>query len=77
MTIKILLFGVIGDICKTTQMEIENINTSDELVSSMLRKFPEIEKHKYRIAVNQKMISENYTFQDGDEIAFLPPFAGG
>jgi len=29
------------------------------------------------VAINQEMATENSLVQDGDEIAMLPPFAGG
>ncbi len=30
-----------------------------------------------RVAVNQEMVVESVVIQNGDEIAFLPPFSGG
>lgn len=30
-----------------------------------------------RIAVNQHLVNETTTLQDGDEVAFLPPVTGG
>lgn len=29
------------------------------------------------VAVNQEMVDDNHLVRDGDEIALLPPFAGG
>jgi molybdopterin converting factor small subunit len=33
--------------------------------------------YTYRISVNNELTNEDRTLSDGDEIALLPPFAGG
>ena len=36
-----------------------------------------IHKKKVLVSVNQEIAHEDTTIQDGDEVALLPPFAGG
>ena len=39
--------------------------------------FPEIVHYNYRIALNNEIIDGDPSLKSGDEVAFLPPFAGG
>ncbi len=74
---KILLFGELTDITKNSFIEIETVNDIDELNKSIHQKFPSLQNHKYQIAVNSSLITKNISLSETDEIAFLPPFAGG
>jgi molybdopterin converting factor small subunit len=39
--------------------------------------FPEIAHYNFRIAVNNEIVNEDPVLNDGDEVAYMPPFAGG
>ena len=39
--------------------------------------YPFLKNMNYLIAVNQEVIKDNIALRDGDEIALMPPFAGG
>jgi molybdopterin synthase sulfur carrier subunit len=39
--------------------------------------YPEMIHYSYRVSVNNEITNEDRLLSDGDEIAFLPPFAGG
>ena len=73
----ILFFGVLTDIVEAQRIEIASVSTTDELIIFMELKYPEIRKHNYQIVINQKKIEGNMSINSNDEIAFLPPFAGG
>jgi len=73
----VLLFGVLADIVKTQRIGIAGVSTTDELIKLMEEKYPEIKNYTYQIAVNQKQIEGNCVISENDEIALLPPFAGG
>jgi molybdopterin synthase sulfur carrier subunit len=73
----VLLFGVLADIVKTQRIDIASVSTTDELIELMEEKYPEIKNYNYQIAVNQKQIEGNVVISENDEIALLPPFAGG
>jgi molybdopterin synthase sulfur carrier subunit len=78
MRLKILFFGQLTEITRSTIIE-ENVSIKSvyQLEANFKIKFPELKNYKYQIAVNQKIISEDIILNEGDEIAFLPPFSGG
>jgi molybdopterin synthase sulfur carrier subunit len=73
----VFLFGVLADIVKTQRIDIAGVSTTEELIELMEEKYPEIKNYNYQIAVNQKQIEGNCVISENDEIALLPPFAGG
>jgi molybdopterin converting factor small subunit len=77
MKIKLLLFGILSDTAGSNEIVFNDVKTSDELNQLLLEKYPGLNKVTYRIAVNMEMITENTVLKDGDEVAMLPPFAGG
>ena len=74
---KILLFGELTDITKSSSIEIESVKNVAELKNSVHQKFPSLQNFNYQIAVNSSLIIENISLNETDEIALLPPFAGG
>ena len=74
---RILLFGELTDITKNSFIEIESVKNIDELKNSVHQKYPSLQNFKYQIAVNSSLIIENISLNETDEIALLPPFAGG
>ncbi len=74
---KVLLFGILEDIVGSKELIISESNSSDELLKNIKKQYPELENKTFQIAVNQQIINTNTTLNDGDEIALLPPFAGG
>ena len=38
---------------------------------------PEIVHYNFRIAVNNKIVNDDPLLRQDDEVAYLPPFAGG
>ncbi len=52
-----------------------------DLVGAIDAAYPQIgellHKKKVLVSVNQEIAHEDLTVKDGDEIALLPPFAGG
>jgi molybdopterin synthase sulfur carrier subunit len=43
----------------------------------LLDKFPSLSNYRFQVAVNKERIKGNVLLSDNDEIALLPPFAGG
>ncbi|HJN63139.1 MAG: MoaD/ThiS family protein [Flavobacteriales bacterium] len=74
---KVLFFGILEDIVGSKELIISESNSSDELLKNIKKQYPELENKTFQIAVNQQIINTNTTLNDGDEIALLPPFAGG
>ncbi len=74
---KILFFGVLAEATGQTQTDVEGITDSAELNKLMQKNYPKLQKHTYRLAVNRNLIDTDITLTKNDEVAFLPPFAGG
>lgn len=79
MKLNVLFFGGLVDVTGISQKELITDNVLDvKLLNAHLQSlYPLLAKHKYKIAVNQKIVEDTHLLQDGDEVAFLPPFAGG
>ena len=77
MNISIKYFGLIAEV---TQCGEETINFSKgelkELLDYLYSKYPSLKEKDFQVAQNQELIS-NKTRLTGEELAFLPPFAGG
>lgn len=74
---RLKFFGQLSEITQKSEMEISFIADTDLLTQKVLTDFPSLKEHTFLIAVNQKIIKQNQQLEDGNEIAFLPPFAGG
>lgn len=79
--IKILFFGTLAhqigkDSMNITLVEPESIGT---ILKKIAADFPILNKihHAVLFAVNHNQVNADHIVQDGDEIAFMPPFAGG
>ncbi len=77
MKLKILFFGSLAECTGTTMLEVEDIQDIDTLKNHLNEQFPPFKKFTYLIAVNQHIEKENIKLKTGDEIALMPPFAGG
>lgn len=80
MLVTIKYFGQLVEITNTTQ-EFYQFDLDDSVLNtielSILEKYPHLKETTYNIAVNQQIVSKNHLIKNGDELAFLPPFAGG
>ncbi len=74
-TVKIITFGKLKEILGS-DFEEKSDNT-DELQQKLSSKFPALQTLKLRIAVNQKIISENTQLNNNDVVALMPPYSGG
>ena len=77
MEIKVLLFGSLTDIVGATEMIVDTENTIQSLRKKVTNKFPGMKNKIYAIAINSEITSEEKELKEGDEVAFMPPFAGG
>lgn len=77
MEIKVLFFGVLAEVTKTMFKHYTDISSFSDLRFRIQDEFPEMVHYNFRIAVNSEIINEDPELKNGDEIAFLPPFAGG
>jgi sulfur-carrier protein len=76
-TIKVLFFGSLEDVVGVKEKDFSDINATDSLFKILNKNYPKLNEKTFQVAVNQQIINTNTTLNDGDEIALLPPFAGG
>ncbi len=76
---KILFFGRIKDNIGIEKIEVNSELAEDieSLKKYLFDKFPLLKKEVFAIAVNQEIKTENVKLKEDDEIALLPPIAGG
>jgi molybdopterin synthase catalytic subunit len=81
MNVNVLYFAVFRERLKRDSESVELADGAglDALIATLEERHPEIRalRGKYRIAVNQEMVAESPLLHDGDEIALIPPVAGG
>ncbi len=77
MKFKVKYFGQIAEITGVSQVEFNNIKDIDSLRIKIFEEYPELQKIKFKISVNNKLIDNNQILEPNCEVAFLPPFAGG
>lgn len=74
---KVLLFGVLAEAAGTTMLMVENNGDTSSLEEKIYADFPQFRDYSFRLSVNHKMVDGVSSLSDGDEVALLPPFAGG
>jgi sulfur-carrier protein len=77
MEINVLFFGVFAEVAGTHRKHYRSIKSYDDLRHRIEDDFPGFIHYNFRIAVNNRIINEDPVLIDGDEVACLPPFAGG
>ena len=78
MRINIKYFGMLAESAGKQEeiLELEEDFSVSELKQKQIRKYQIQDPDSVQIAVNQDLNAET-KLKDGDEVAFLPPFAGG
>jgi sulfur-carrier protein len=77
MKIKVYFFGILTDITGTSEQELPDIENLSALKSWLWRTYPKSKEMDFQVALNKKIVDGKPEFKNGDEIALLPPFAGG
>ena len=77
MEVRVLFFGVLVDVTGTSLKSYRDVKSVSDLMFRVKDEFPEIVHYNYRISVNNHMADNDPILSDGDEIALMPPFAGG
>ncbi len=74
-----VLKGLVGK--EEISLEIKEGTSLNQLIEQLKADLPPLvdimQKGGILISVNQEVLEKDAIIQDGDEIAFLPPFAGG
>jgi len=79
MKLDIHYFGMIAEAIKCTREEfiLENKLTVSQLQHLLVKKYRNLEKLNYQIAIDKKLVNTQTLITNDAEIALLPPFAGG
>jgi len=77
MQVKVLFFGVLTDVTGTVIRHYNDVRTSAELRFRIEDDYPEIVHYNFRVSHNNVLITDDVVLSDGDELAYMPPFAGG
>jgi MoaE-MoaD fusion protein len=81
MTVHILCFGILKEICgdESFAVEIPEGATVEFVLKGLCERHPGLSRLRESIAVagNQQYLDRPHTIHAGDEVAFLPPVSGG
>lgn len=78
MKVTVKYFGVIAESAGKSEevLDLEHGSSIKDLKNQQIKKYQIQDAESVQIAVNQDLYNE-VELKDGDEVAFLPPFAGG
>jgi molybdopterin converting factor small subunit len=77
MKVNVLFFGALVEVTKVSSMVLNDVATSEVAIELLHKKFPLLCHYKFSVALNQNFLTDSENLNDGDELALLPPFAGG
>ena len=77
MNVNVLFFGALVEVTKVSSMVLNDVANSEEAIELLHKKFPMLCHYKFSMALNQNFLTDSENLNDGDELALLPPFAGG
>jgi molybdopterin synthase sulfur carrier subunit len=78
MKLTVKYFGVIAESAGKSEevLELEQGSSVKDLKNQQIKKYQILDAESIQVAVNQNLNNE-VELKEGDEVAFLPPFAGG
>jgi len=77
MTVKVLFFGVLAEVTGTNCKHFNEVKSVNDLKRMIYDEYPEVVHYDFRISVNNELIDDDQVLNNGDELALMPPFAGG
>ena len=77
MMVKVLFFGVLAEVTGTNCKHYSDVKSTGDLKLRIQDEFPEVVHYNFRISLNSVLIDNDLLLNDGDEVALMPPFAGG
>lgn len=77
MEVKVLFFGVLSEVTGTNCKHYRDVKSIGDLKLRIYDDFPEVVHYNFRISLNNQIINDDPSLNDGDEVALMPPFAGG
>lgn len=77
MEVKVFFFGVLAEVTGTGFKHYRDVKSISVLKLRIQDEFPEIVHYNFRISLNNEITDKDLLLKSGDEVAFMPPFAGG
>lgn len=77
MKVDVLFFGVLTELMQHKRITIEDCETTDALIEKLHEMNSNLKSKSFKIAVNNKLVTSSLSLSNGDEVALMPPFAGG
>ncbi len=78
MILQLKYFGMIAEAVGKSEEQLEFTgNTVQELAVVLKESYPKLSELNYKFALNQTLVEQKEEISENDEIALLPPFAGG
>lgn len=72
----VLLFGLIAEKANATELS-SSAATTLALKRELEARIPDLDKFSYALAVDRVIVHDDRPLTGNEEIALLPPFAGG
>lgn len=77
MQVKVLFFGVLVEVTGSNCKFYSGAKSIGALKLMIQDEFPEIAHYNFCISLNNEIVNNDRNLKDGDEVALMPPFAGG
>ena len=77
MQVKVIFFGVLAEVAAINVKFYSDVKSLGHLKMLIQDDFPEFVHYNFRISVNSVIVNNDPDLKEGDEIALMPPFAGG
>lgn len=77
MQVNVIAFGQIKDITGNSEIMLDDVADTDQLIQKLNSAYPALANTKYAIAVDRKIMNRNTELKNNNTVALLPPFSGG
>lgn len=77
MKIYVIFFGSLADLVGKSKLMVNDCTDVISVKEKVINEYPQLKDCVFLISVNRKLVKNNHALEEGDEVAFLPPFAGG
>lgn len=72
-----MVFGHLGDIIGKESLDMVTCGDVGEVRGLLLAKYPGLQTASFQVSVNRQIVTDEFPVNENDELALLPPFAGG
>jgi molybdopterin synthase sulfur carrier subunit len=73
---KVLLFGMIAEKAGAAEVTVTAVSTHS-LKRELEQRIPGLDRMSYALAIDRRIVKEDVPINGSEEVALLPPFAGG